>query len=155
MNRSFHLGLVLAGAAALATGSLPALAASSAASSASDSASDSVGASSKSITQSSNSSSGDRKTAAGDYKVIEMAEAEGQPGMLRLRLQAAADETNEFFLTLPRQAALNGHVATGDIVRANERPYGLEFAAAADNKAFFLVVDDDWHKELQSRPVTL
>ena len=130
-------------------------AASSAASSASDSASDSVGASSRSITQSSNSSSGDRKTAAGDYKVIEMAEVEGRPGMLKLRLQAAGDEKTEFFLTLPRQAALSGHVAEGGMVRANERPYGIEFAAVADNKAFFLVVDDDWHKELQSRPVTL
>ena len=132
-----------------------AYAASSAASSASDSASDSVGASSKSITQSSDSSSGDRKVAAGEYKVIEMAEVEGHPGMVKLRLQAAADEKTEFFLTLPRQAALNGHVAEGGVVRANERPYCIEFAALADNKAFFLVVDDDWHKELQSHAVTL
>lgn len=139
----------------LATAILPALAASSAASSASDSASDSVGSSSKSITQSSESSSGDRKVAAGDYKVIELAAAAGQPGMVKVRLQATADAKAEFFMTLPRQAAENGHLAEGQVLTANARPYGLEWVAAADKKAFFLLVDDDWHKELASHPVTL
>ena len=138
------------------TGIGAAMAASSAASSASDSASDSVGASSKSITESSDSSSGNKKVAAGDYKVIEMAAVDGQPGMLRLRMQAMADGREDAFtLLLPRHAAENGHLAEGQVVTANARPYGLELVAAADRKAFFLLVDDDWQDELASHPVQL
>ena len=134
----------------------PAVAASSAASSASDSASDSVGASSRSITDSSDSSSGNKKVAAGDYKVIEMAAVDGQPNMLRLRMQATAEGRKDAFtLLLPRHAAENGHLAEGQVVTANARPYGLELVAAADQKAFFLLVDDDWHQELASHPVQL
>ena len=48
--------------------------------------------------------------------------------------------------------------AVGDIVHARNRPYGLEFARFNDEKtreAFFLVLADDWHKELDSRRVSL
>jgi hypothetical protein len=130
---------------------LPALAGSSAASSASDSASTSVGSSSTSIEKSSDSSTGDKKVAAGDYQLIEMAELAGRPGMLRLHLRAEAGA--EFFLLLPRQAAEAGHLAVGKTVSAQTRPYGVEFAAAETKTAFFLVLDDAWQRELQSHPV--
>ncbi len=129
----------------------PAWAASSAASSASDSASDSSG----SISKSSDSSSGDKKVAAGDYKVIDVAAVAGRPRMVRVQLAAAAEGGKTFFVTLPRVAAENGHLAEGQVVTAKARPYGIELLAAADEKAFFLLVEDDWHKELASHPVTL
>ncbi|MDN3919446.1 hypothetical protein [Roseateles violae] len=147
--------LVFAAALATALPALPALAGSSAASSASDSASTSVGSSSTSIEKSSASSTGDKKVAAGDYQLIEMAEAAGRPGLLRLRLQALAGERDEFFLLLPREAAQVGRLAEGKIVSAQQRPYGLEFAAADTRTTFFLVLEDGWQRELDSRPVLL
>ena len=158
MKRSsfVHAGLAVSVLSAALLASAPARAESSAASSASDSVSDSVGSISTSINGSSNSSSGDKKVAAGDYKVIDMAAVDGQPGMVRLHLLAAAEGAkDEFFLTLPQQAVANGHVAQGNVITANARPYGLEFAAADTKKAFFLVVEDDWHRELASHPVAL
>ncbi|WP_077035979.1 hypothetical protein [Pelomonas sp. KK5] len=137
----------------LAIAAGPAGAASSAASSASDSASDSVGSISKSITNSSDSSSGDKKVAAGDYKLVQMVAVADQPAMLKLRLRGA--DGSEFLLALPRQAAENGQLAEGQTITARERPYGLELVAAAQGKTFFLLVDDAWHQELASHPVVL
>lgn len=139
--------------AALLASSLPAQAGSSAASSASDSASTSVGSSSTSLETSSDSSKTDKKVAAGDYTVIEMAELAGQPGMVRVHLQAQGGEA--FFLRLPRQAAEVGHLSPGKTITAQHRPYGIEFAAAETKTAFFLVLDDAWQRELTSRPVLL
>lgn len=158
-QRTPSLSLACAGLLLLAAASAPALAESSVASSASQSLSTSVGSASTSIQKSSDSSSKDERVAQGDYKVIEMAEVAEQPGLLRVRLQAAVPATTgkagEFFLLLPRQAAENGRLAEGKLVTAQTRPYGLEFAATETRQAFFLVLDDDWHRELQSRPVVL
>ena len=66
---------------------LPAHAESSIASSASDSLSTSMAKLSDSLANSSTSSSPGQHQAKGDYKVIEVAELEGRPGMLRLRLE--------------------------------------------------------------------
>jgi hypothetical protein len=137
---------------------LPAWAGSSASSAASEGSSASVGSSSTSVEKSSNSSAGDKKLAAGDYRIVEIAEAEARPGLLRLRLQAAAGEAAglaEFFLWVPQQAAARGQLAAGQIVSARERVYGLEFTRAETGQAFFLVVDDAWHRELQTRPVAI
>lgn len=139
------------------TTALPALAASSTASSASDSASTSVGSLSDSVKKSSNSSSGDKEVAAGEYKIIDMAALAEQPGTMRLKLQALADpsEGGLVFLDVPQRALEQGRLAAGQIVTANNRPYGLEFAKADDGRAFFLALRDDWLRELPSRPVTL
>ena len=152
----FKSGLPLFAALALAI-SGPALAASSAASSASDSASTSVGSLSDSVKKSSNSSSGDKDVAEGDYKVIEVAAIAEQPGTVRLKLQAVADasEAGVVFLDVPQPALDKTRLAAGQIVTARSRPYGLEFAKAADGQAFFLALRDDWLRELQSHPVTL
>lgn len=125
--------------------------ASSAGSASSASASDSLGDSSK-------SSSRDTKTADGDYRVIDVAELAARPDMLQLTLQATQGEAHEFTLKLPREALGHKGIAVGDVVHARNRPYGLEFARLNDartREAFFLVLADDWHKELGSRAVTL
>jgi hypothetical protein len=130
-------------------------AASSAASSASDSLTTSSGSVSTSIQKSSNSSSKATGVAAGDYRVIDVAQAAGQPGMLRVRLQAVADASadGELFLTLPQQAVAAAPLVQGQVVSAHARPYGVEFARA--DTAFFLVLHDAWFRDLATQAVTL
>lgn len=127
------------------------------ASSASSAGSASSGSVSDSIEGSSDSSSGKKDVAEGDYRIIEVAEAAQRPGMLRLRLQATGGEGkgDEFFLNLPRQALAEHGLAAGDVVSARHRPYGLEFARSDTRTAFFLVLADNWQRELGSNPVTL
>jgi hypothetical protein len=125
--------------------------ASSAGSASSASASDSLG-------DSSGASSPDRRAANGDYRVIDVVDVAARPGMLQLRLQAMQGEAHEFTLKLPRAALGDKGLAVGDVVHARTRPYGLEFArtdGADQRAAFFLVLADDWHRELQTRPVAL
>lgn len=136
---------------------LAAVAAQAGSSSASSAASESIGSSSTSIEKSSDSSSPKDKFAQGQYKVIAMAEMARRPNMIRVRLQALTRE-HEFFLILPRQAAERGQLAAGEIVEVAQRPYGLAFTSVnttADASPFFLVLDDDWQRELKSRPVVL
>jgi len=150
-----RLATCLGAAALLLAAGLPAQAASSAASSASDSVSTSVGASSNSIKKSSDGSSKATGVAAGDYQVIDVAQAADQPGMLRVRLQAVADASadGELFLTLPQQALAGAPLLQGQRVSARARPYGVEFARA--DTAFFLVLHDAWFRELNTQAVTL
>lgn len=135
----------------------PALAESSAASSASDSASTSVGSLSGSIKNSSDGSSKATGVAEGDYKIIDMAAVADQPGTVRMKLQAVAqaDTQGEFFLYVPQQAVDQGRLAQGRLVSAHHRPYGVEFASGETRKAFFLVLADDWYRELQTQAVVL
>ena len=127
------------------------------ASSASSAGSASVGSISDSVKGSSNSSSGDNKVAEGDYRVIEVAESTDRPGMLQLKLQATAQpgKEGELWLTLPRQAPEQRALVAGDVVSARQRPYGVEFARADTGEAFFLVLADDWHRELDPHRVAL
>lgn len=132
------------------------------ASSASSAASQSVGSLSESIQNSSRGSSGTTRTADGDYRVIEVAAVDGRPGMLRLTLRvvaAPADDEAGFMLTLPQQALGAQGVAVGDVIRVRNRAYGIEFARAASAgraaEPFFLVLRDDWRRELDARPVSL
>lgn len=125
------------------------------ASSASSAGSASSGSVSDSIEGSSDASSDDDEVAEGNYRIVEVAEFTERPGMLRLKLQAADDASRAFFLSLPRQTLAQRGLARGDMVSARHRPYGLEFAHANTREAFFLVLADDWHRELESHPVTL
>ena len=59
-------------------------------------------------------------------------------------------QDDERLLTLPRQAAANGHVAKDAIVTAMQRPYGIEFAAGDKHEAFFLALADDWAAEMKT-----
>ncbi len=132
--------------------------ASSAGSSASSAGSASSGSVSDSLNNSSGSSTG-TKTADGDYRVIEVAELAGGPTCWQLTLHAAAPGADRrLTLKLPRQALAPRGIAAGEIVHVRNRDYGLEFArpaGAAAREPFFLVLYDDWHRELQPHLVAL
>ena len=138
-------------------GAMPAFAGSSAASSASDAASTSVGQLSNSVGTSSNSSSKATGIAAGDYKVTEVAYLPERPGIVRMQLQALAmpGVDGQIFLYVPAAAAQASRLVQGDSVIARERSYGMEFANGQTKQAFFLAVNDDMFRELQTKPVSL
>jgi hypothetical protein len=133
-----------------------------AASSASSAVSDSVGTASNSLSTSLNKSSDSSKTknvAQGDYDVVEvvaLADAAG-PSHVRVRLQAVADAgpTGLWYLTLPQAVWLRAALGEGQRVAATPRPYGVEFARADTKQAFYLVLADDWRRELDPRPVSM
>ncbi len=150
------LTLSLSGAVALADST----------SSASSASSTSIGSSSTSIEKSSNSSSAKEKVAQGHYKVLDVAALADNPDMLRVRLQAVlaletasgAEPSAPFDLLLARQAAERAQLAAGHIIAAEHRPYGVAFATidtGGKTSPFFLVLDDVWYRELESRPVVI
>ena len=145
----------------LAVAAAPALSASSASSAVSDSLTTSSGSVSNSIQKSSDSSSGkDEKVAEGDYKIIEVAAAPTRPGTVRLKLQqvvdgAQAGKADEFFLFMPQEAFDQSRLGPGHVVTAKPRPYGLQFTQAASQKVFFLVLEDEQYRELQTKVVSL
>ena len=147
IKQTLAAGLLLSAALAV-----PVFAASSTASSASEGASSAASSGSKSLEASSGSSTKGDKVAAGDYKIIGVAAAADRPGMVRVHLQAAADD---FYLVLPEQAFEKSQLTTGHVVTAREHAYGLEFANQQTQRAFFLVLSDEWYRELDSRPVVL
>lgn len=150
-----HHPLLLAACAAWAA--IPALAldlASSTASSASSAGSASIGSASNSLRASGNSSAGPRQMAEGDYRITEVAEAADRPGQWRLTLQAPAGGTPDtWVLLLPRAVAEREGLAGGQTVRAAQQPYGVAFARAGQAQPFFLVLAEDWQRELPARPV--
>jgi hypothetical protein len=156
VNR-FHAVLV---AAACVLGTA-AQAASSASSAASDSVTTLLGSVSNSLGRSSESSKGGDKTAAaGDYKIMAVGEVPDAPvATLRLTLQAVADNKagaeDELYLTLPRAAFEQARLRPGHIVTATPRPYGIEFSMAGSREAFFLVLHDEWYRDLQTQLVAL
>lgn len=133
---------------------LPALAASSASSASSDASSTSVGSSSTSFEKSSNSSSGGNKVAEGDYRVVRVAAADD--GRLRLTLAATDGQREGFTLVLPAETAVAaGAAREGAVITARSHDYGWQFARAGARDPFFLVVHDERHRELATRPVTI
>jgi hypothetical protein len=145
--------LALALAAAACT--LPAHA-DSVASSASSAGSASSGSISDSIGGSSNSSHNDRRVAAGQYHVIDVAQAPAKAGTTRVTLRAVAGgPATEFWVDVPDRALADRRVDKGAVVQVNERVYGYEFAYGDTNKPFFLALQDEWYRELSSRKVTI
>ena len=127
--------------------------ASSAGSSASSAGSASLRGSSDSIKGSSDSSRDDEKVAEGEYRVAAVDELRDRTDMLRLTLEplAAGRGAGGFQLELPQRALGDRPLAPGDTISAHHRPYGLEFARGDTRDAFFLVLADDWHRDLQTR----
>ena len=148
MLRAMKTCLRLAAACGLLLAAVPGFA-DSLASSASSAASESVGSLSASIGQSSDSSTGN-KVAAGEYRVVATAVADGE--RQRLRLQGVDDATRAFELLLPVQAAV---LQVGDALHVLDRPYGLAFAHERAAAPFFVALADDWRDELGLRPVQL
>jgi hypothetical protein len=114
---------------------------------------------SKSSEESSNSSkSSTQKVAQGPYEVTAVAVATDNPDALRLTLHALQADAEDFELTLPRQIAEQNQIAVRSVIEATAREYGLAFAlrdTAGGTRTFFLVLEDEWHKELDNRLVTL
>lgn len=159
------------GAIALAVAcTLPAWADSASSAGLSGSASASVGSASDSLGRSSAGSSrqGGHARAEGDYRIVEVAAVAERPGMARLSLQPvagadsgsaagrdAATSDGAFDLVLPLRVVQLAALGPGRVVSARPRPYGLEFAQGEPRLAFFLVLDDDWLRELAPRAVPL
>jgi hypothetical protein len=142
-----------------------------------------VGSLSDSVQGSSTSSTGDKKMAAGEYRVAEvitLAVADGTPARLELRLNRVvaegADATHAatspaataqtWVLRVPAQALASQPVQAGDHLWVHERTYGLAFARvthtapAAPQRVsvsapFFLALNDAWLQDIQARPVSL
>jgi len=128
----------------------------SVASSASSAGSASSGSISDSLGASSNSSNRDKRVAAGDYQVIDVAQAPAKADTTRLTLRpVAGTPAQEFTLDVPNRALAARTVGTGALVHVNERVYGYEFAHADTKRPFFLALQDDWYRELGSRQVTI
>lgn len=152
---SSSLRQALAIAALAAACAIPAHA-DSVASSASSAGSASSASISDSIGGSSNSSNRDRRVTAGDYKVIDIAQAPGKAETTRLTLRpVVGTQAQEFTLDVPNRALAARSVDAGAIVHVNERVYGYEFAYADTKQPFFLALQDDWYRELNSRQVTI
>jgi len=140
---------IFAAAVAPAYADSVASSASSAGSASSASISDSIGGSS-------NSSNRDKRVAAGDYKVIDVAQAPAKANTTRLTLRpVAGTASQEFTLDVPNRALAARAVDSGAVVHVNERVYGYEFAYADTRQPFFLALQDDWYRELGSRQVTI
>lgn len=149
--RPLRLAALVALGAALA---LPVCAESSA-SSASSAGSQSSGSVSDSIRGSSNSSSPANKVAEGEYRIDAMTALAEKPGFLRLHLQHLTQPDAGLLLDLPEKTATLAALGLGGHVAARQRPYGIEFATAPAREPFFLVLADDWFRELASNPVRL
>lgn len=150
------LGIVLGAAA------VPAMAASSATSSIYDSITTLVGSFSNSLNRSSNGSSNGGRVAGGEYRLLEVAVSNDQPGVVHLKMQAMTEQagatgtgTGELILSLPQAAFEKSGLTAGDVVAARTRTYGMEFANGKTLAAFFLVLNDDTYRELVSNPVVL
>jgi hypothetical protein len=114
----------------------------------------SSGSVSASLHGSSNSSTGDNKTADGNYRIIDVAMAPGRAGITRVTMQI--DDTQQrIVLDLPQAIAEKQNLGRGDLVHAQHRVYGFEFARNDTREAFYLVLADEWYNELAARPVTL
>jgi type IV secretory pathway TrbL component len=147
LRRALFLAMIASAAAAPAWADSVASSASSAGSASSGSISDSIGGSS-------NSSNKDKRVAAGDYRVIDIAQAPDKANTTRLTLRAATG-AQEFTLDVPDRALAARRIGAGEIVQVKDRVYGFEFAHADTQQPFFLALQDDWYRELGSRQVTI
>jgi hypothetical protein len=113
--------------------------------------------SSASSDSSSNSSGGNQKAAAGPYRITDVAEAPGQPGQVRLQLQALAADAPEaaHVLVLPQAIAAQHRLAAGQTITARPQAYGTEFVHDGSRQAFYLVLTDRFQRELAPQPVRL
>ncbi|SFB01291.1 hypothetical protein SAMN04515620_11268 [Collimonas sp. OK607] len=123
----------------------------SSAASAGSASSDSVSAS---LHGSSNSSTGGDKTADGNYRIIDVAAAPDRVGITRVTMQVD-DSQQRIVLDMPHAIVEKQSLGRGDLVHAQHRVYGFEFARGDTQEAFYLVLADEWYNELAARPVSL
>ena len=124
------------------------------ASSASSAGSASSGSVSDSLSSSSNSSHNGNRVADGDYRIIQIAATPERAGRTRVTMQAE-DPEQRIVLDLPQSTFEQQQLAVGDAMYAHNRVYGIEFGRADNRQPFYLVLADEWHGELASRPLSL
>jgi len=61
--------------------------------------------------------------------------------------------TVQWELQLPRAVAEREALAPGLVLRAAPQAYGVSFAVAGQPQPFFLVLTEEWQRELPARPV--
>lgn len=87
--------------------------------------------------------------AEGDYKVVDVAQAQ-EAGKLRLTLrpvdEALAGEG--FYLYVMAADVEQAQVRQGDIVSARQRPYGVAVFGQGKSDPFVLVLNDGWRKQI-------
>ncbi|HPP83438.1 MAG TPA: hypothetical protein PLZ50_07725 [Rubrivivax sp.] len=116
------------------------------------------------LQHSSDGSSRHDDVAAGEYRIVDIAAAPahgtssdgaGRTAVMRLHLQAVAGSgaEGEFFLYVPQDALTQAGLVAGRVVSARTRPYGVEFAHGQAREAFFLLLADDWFRELRTQAV--
>ena len=130
--------------------------ASSAGMSASSAGSASVQGSSDAISGSSDSSMGTDDVAAGEYRLAAVERVDEQGEWVNLNMQPINDGQTApaFKLRLPAQTVGREDLSPGDVIQVQHRPYGLEFTNARTRTPFYLVLADDWQRDMQSRVLT-
>lgn len=123
-------------------------------SSASSAGSSAASSLSDSLQGSSGSSQRDVCKAQGEYRILALAPT--ADGRVRVSLQPLAEGEGEgareaLALLLPASAVAAGRLAPEGLVRAEARPYGLQWHSAATSQAFFLLLDDARWRGLQTR----
>ena len=144
----------LAAAALLGAVSLSTMAAGLSASSAAGGSSASS-ASINSVETSSNSSTRTVANINGPYRIVDVTPTPQRQGMVRMTLAAVDKAGDAVVIDLPQQTFERSGLAAGGRINASQRPYGVEFADAGTAKTFFLLLNDDWHQDLRSTPVSL
>lgn len=115
----------------------------------SDSITGTVGSISTSVGASSKSSTDVIKTVEGDYKVTDVAEVTDHPEKMRVALQAAGNDREGIYLYLSSKDFAEAQLSPGKVVTALKRPYGVAFAHVNTTKAFVVVLNDTWLKDLR------
>ena len=94
-------------------------------------------------------------SSAGSVSSKQLSDSIGQSSDSSSKDRKVAEGGTDFFLYVPKQAVAAQPLRVGDHVLARQRDYGYEFARAENRQAFLLALRDDWHRELESHPVTL
>lgn len=133
------------------------LAAGSAASTASDSASSAASSTSDSVNASSAGSSKATGVAAGDYRIVDITAVAERTDVMRIRLAAVKTSAAQepFELLLPGKAVRDAALNTGSRVTVSTRPYGIELADTQTRMPFFLVLHEQWHRDLSTKALSL
>jgi hypothetical protein len=125
-------------------------------SSASSAGSSAASSLSDSLQGSSGSSQRDVRKAEGEYRILALAPT--ADGRVRVSLQPLAEGEGDgegareaLALLLPPAAVAAGRLAPEGLVRAEARPYGLQWHSSATSQAFFLMLDDARWRGLQTR----
>ena len=90
------------------------------------------------------------------FAVVPRGPADVRASAMASSSATAVDKAGDpLVIDLPQQTFERTGLAAGGTINASQRPYGVEFADAGNAKAFFLLLNNDWHQDLRSTPVSL